>query len=53
MPEVFVVTGEDAEGPIGEWLRVNEETKAAVEAKVAGAAKRSAPHARIGVGRGI
>ena len=33
LPEVFVVTGEDAEGPIGEWLRVDEETKAAMEAK--------------------
>ena len=33
MPEVFVVTGEDAEGPVGEWLHVDEETKAAMEAK--------------------
>ena len=33
LPEVFVVTGEDAEGPIGEWLRVDEETKAKMEAK--------------------
>ena len=33
LPEVFVVTGEDAEGPVGEWLRVDEETKAAMEAK--------------------
>ena len=30
---MFVVTGEDAEGPVGEWLRVDEETKAAMEAK--------------------
>ena len=59
LPEVFVVTGEDAEGPIGEWLRVDEETKAKMEAearrkmetkkakaaaKLAKAARKAGPH---------
>lgn len=33
LPEVFVVTGEDADGPTGKWLRVSEEEKTEMEAK--------------------